>query len=95
MDYTFAIGTDDPRALSAPSDPDAVAMAVQAIRTHHWDDLRQRPQAVVTLMGAGGLVTRPSERLDEFVERVLPANPAAPADTLQPGDLNSPDCNAD
>ena len=95
MDYRFAIGTDDPRPLSAATDADAVARTVSILRGEHLADLRDRPQAVLTLFGPNGLVSRPSERLDEFVERLTPSNPAADPARLQPGDSNSPDCNVD
>jgi hypothetical protein len=95
MDYTFSIGTDDPNGFAAENDAAAVARAVALVRTQRLDDLRVRPEAVTVLLGPGGLVTRPSERLDEFVERVTLSNPAADPDTFQPGDTNTPDCNGD
>lgn len=95
MDYTFSIGSDDPRALTASGDADAIAKATAYLRDHAADALRQRPEAVLTLLGPNGLVTRPSERLDEFVERTAGSNPAADPGTLQPGDANTPDCNGD
>ncbi len=95
MDYRFAIGTDDPQPVSAATDQDAIERTVAIVRTAHLNDLRTRPEAVLTLLGPNGLVTRPSERLDAFVERMVPANPAADPDRLQPGDSNTPDCNLD
>ncbi len=93
--YTFSVGTGDPHGLSAASDADAILHAVDHIRTSHAADLRAQPEKVVSLMGPGGLVTRPSERLDEFVERVTLTNPTADPNVLQPGDANTPDCNGD
>ncbi|MCW6507895.1 hypothetical protein [Lichenifustis flavocetrariae] len=95
MDYTFSIGTDDPLGLTAESDAAAIGQTVAWVREKHIDELGARPETVVTLMGPAGLVTRPSERLDEFVERVTGTNPAANPEVLQPGDLNTPDCNGD
>lgn len=95
MDYLVTIGSDDPRGFSATSDAEAIAEAVSYLRTHALADLQNRPESVVTLMGPNGLVTRPSERLDEFVERLTGSNPASAPETLQPGDTNTPDCNGD
>jgi hypothetical protein len=95
MDYTFTIGSDDPRGLAASGDADAVAQIAGYLRTEAAADLRERPEAVLTLMGPNGLVTRPSERIDEFVTRITPASPGLDADTLEPGDTNTPDCNGD
>ena len=94
-DYTFTIGTHDPTGWSAATDREAIQHAIGFAELHHAEDLRQHPEAVVTLMGAGGLLTRPSERLDEFVARETGTNPEASPDTLQPGDTNAPDCNGD
>lgn len=95
MNYRFAIGTDDPHALDAADDADAVGRTVEILRAHHLDDLRGRPQAVLTLLGPNGLVSHPSERLDAFVERLTPNNPAADPDRMQPGDSTTPDCNVE
>lgn len=94
MQYRLGLGVDDPVTLDAASDEEAVTRAVAILREDHLDDLRNRPEAVVTLFGPDGLVTRPSERLDAFVERRLPFNPAADPDRLQPGEGGAPDCNA-
>ena len=77
MTYRFAIGTDDPRALEASNDAEAVSRTVALLQQDHLDDLRRRPEAVLTLHGPNGLVSHPSERLDAFVERL--ARPAIPA----------------
>lgn len=95
MDYTFTIGSDDPRGLVAPSDADAIAQAATYLQIHASDDLRKRPEAVLTLLGPNGLLTRPSERIDEFVERVGISAAEAGSGSLQPGDTNTPDCNGD
>lgn len=95
MGYRFAIGTDDPRPLDAASDREAIARTVSILCTDHADDLRDRPSAVLTLFGPSGLVSRPSERLDTFVERLMPSNPVVDPDRLQPGDSDAPDCNVD
>lgn len=95
VDFTFSIGRDDPIGFAADSEVAAVALAVAHIQAHQADDLRSRPEAVTVLLGPNGLVTRPSERLDEFVERVLAGNPEADPNRIQPGDTNSPDCNSD
>lgn len=94
MDYRLGLGTDDPLTLDAASDAEAVTRAVAILRDAHLDDLRNRPEAVVTLLGPNGLLTGSSERLDAFVERRLPSNPAADPDRLQPGEGGAPDCNA-
>ncbi len=93
MTYCFAIGTDDPRALNASSDAEAVTRTVALLQQDHLHDLRDRPEAVLTLLGPNGLVSHPSERLDAFVERLTPSNPATDPDRLQPGDSTAPDCN--
>ena len=95
MTYRFAIGTDDPRALEASNDAEAVSRTVAMLQQDHLDDLRRRPEAVLTLLGPNGLVSHPSERLDAFVERLVPSNPAADPDRLQPGDSTTPDCNVE
>ena len=94
-DYTLAVGTHDPHGFSAPSDDDAVRYAVSYLELRHAAALRDTPQDVVTLMGASGLVTRPSERIDEFVGRLPGPHPGIDPDRFQPGDANTPDCNGD
>ena len=95
MDYTFSVGTGDPLGFSAMDDAEAIRTAAAYARDHFGASLRSNPQAVATLLGPGGLLTRPSERVDEFVERLTGVNPVTHADTLQPGDVNTPDCNGD
>ena len=68
-DYTLAVGTHDPQGFAASSDRDAIQQAVSLIELRYLDDLTARSQDVVTLMGAQGLLTRPSERLDHSLER--------------------------
>ena len=94
-DYTLAIGTHDPYGFSADTDPDAIRVAAGYIGSHHADELRRNPQEVVTLLGPAGLVTRPTERLDEFVRRLPGAGVMDDAGQVQPGDTNTPDCNSD
>jgi hypothetical protein len=94
-DYTLAVGTHDPHGFSAPSDPDAIRYAVGYIQARHATDLSETPQEVVSLMGSNGLVTRPSERIDEFVQRIPGDHPGIDPDKFQPGDANTPDCNLD
>ena len=94
MEYRLGLGTDDPLTLDAASDEDAVTRAVDILREAHLDDLKRRPETVVTLLGPDGLLSEPSERLDTFVERRLPFNPGADPDRLQPGEGGAPDCNA-
>ena len=93
--YNMTVGTGDPVHLKAESDGDAIRAGVDFVRTSHADDLRDQAQKVVVLMGPEGLLTRPSERIDEFVERVTVSNPAADPNVIQPGDFNIPDCNFD
>lgn len=92
-DYTLAVGTHDPHGFTADSEGAAVRYAVAYIETRYAGDLGETPQDVVTLMGPDGLVTRPSERMDEFVKRVPGEHPGLDATTFQPGDANTPDCN--
>lgn len=92
-DYTLAIGTHDPHGFAAEDEGEAVRYAVRYIEGRHADDLRRRPQDVVTLMGSDGLLTGASERLDAFVRRVPGPHPGLDPDTFQPGDANTPDCN--
>jgi hypothetical protein len=92
-DYTLAVGTHDPHGFAAADEAEAVRYAVRYIEDRYADDLRRTPQDVVTLMAATGLVTRPSERLDEFVRRSPGRHPGIDPDTFQPGDANTPDCN--
>ncbi len=94
-DYTLAIGTHDPHGFSAGSEADAVRYAVGFIDARHAEDLRERPQDVVTLMSPTGLLTRPAERIDEFVRRLPGGHPGVDPTTFQPGDANTPDCNMD
>ena len=94
-DYTLAVGTHDPRGFSAASEVDALRYAVGLVEASYADDLRRVPQTVVTLMGPVCLVTRPSERADEFVQRIAGDHPGIDATTIQPGDTNTPDCNGD
>ena len=94
-DYTLAVGTHDPHGFSAPSEAEAIRYAVAYLEGRHAGALRDTPQEVVTLMGAAGLVTRPSERIDEFVRRLPGAHPGIDPDRFQPGDANTPDCNGD
>ena len=92
-DYTLAVGTHDPHGFAAASEAEAVHYAVRYVEQHYADDLRVTPQDVVTLMAGAGLVTGPSERLDEFVRRSPGQHPGIDPDTFQPGDANTPDCN--
>ncbi len=92
-DYTLAVGTQDPVRLSAGTDADAVRLAVDWVRRHCAALLAESPHEVVTLLGSEGLLTRPSERLDAFVERVPGPSAAGDPDRVQPGDSNTPDCN--
>ncbi|RYB06135.1 hypothetical protein D3272_08135 [Lichenibacterium ramalinae] len=94
-DYILAVGTQDPHGFAAPDEAEAVRYAVGFLEQVHAETLRDRPQDVVTLMGASGLVTRPSERIDEFVQRLPGDHPGIDPDRFQPGDANTPDCNGD
>ena len=94
-DYTLAVGTHDPHGFAAATEQDAIRYAVGFIEKRYADDLRSTPQDVVTLLGAGGLVTRASERLDEFVMRLPGPHPGIDPATIQTGDSNTPDCNGD
>ena len=94
-DYTLAIGTHDPHGFSAAGDADAIRYTVGYIEARHASELADKPEEVVTLMGADGLVTRPSERIDEFVERLPGEHPGIDPRTFRPGDSNAPDCNGD
>jgi hypothetical protein len=94
-DYTLAVGTHDPLGFAAATEDEAIRRAADYILNQLKDEVRRVPQEVVTLMGPGGLITRPAERADEFVQRAGGANPAGPADVFQPGDTNTPDCNGD
>lgn len=92
-DYIVAVGTHDPHGFSSASDWDAIRYAVGYVETRHVRELSETPQDVVTLMGPGGLLTRPSERIDEFVQRLPGEHPGIDPTTFQPGDANTPDCN--
>ncbi len=92
-DYTLAVGTHDPHGFAAGGDQEAIRAAVAHIETRYPDDIRHMPQDVVTLMGPAGLVTRPSERIDEFLRRSPGPHAGIDTDRLQPGDTNTPDCN--
>lgn len=94
-DYTLAIGTHDPVALAAATSGEAMRQAIDFIAGHNALELSTNPQEVVTLIGPEGLVTRPGERLDEFVQRMTGSNPAADPNRVQPGDTTAPDCNGD
>ncbi len=93
MNYTLAIGTSDPENLTAESDAAAIRQAVELVEQRYGEALRLQPQEVATLIGPAGLLTGPSERLDEFVRRLSGSDPVADEDTVQPGDSNTPDCN--
>ena len=92
-DFTLAIGTHDPHGFSAQGEAEAIRYAIGYIEARHAGELGDRPEEVVTLMGAEGLVTRPSERIDEFVRRIPGEHPGLDPNTFQPGDANTPDCN--
>lgn len=94
-DYRLAVGTNDPYGFSAATEQDAIRRAVDYIERHLADELERNPQEALTLLGPSGPVTRPSERIDEFVRRVPGAHPAIDSDTIQPGQTNTPDCNGD
>ncbi len=94
-DYTLAIGTHDPHRFAAEGDAEAIRRAVGLTLDRYAAELDSNPQEVATLLGPAGLLTRPSERLDEFVTRVTRSNIAGEPDAVQPGDSNSPDCNGD
>ncbi len=93
--YTLAVGTHDPQPVFATTDADAVQQAADIILDRYRFDLEALPQEVAVLLGPEGLVTRPSERIDEFVARVARTVPDASPETVQPGDSDSPDCNGD
>jgi hypothetical protein len=94
-DYVLALGTHDPYGFAASSEVEAVRHAVDYLESRHADTLRSRPTDVVTLLGPNGLVTRPSERIDEFVQRLPGLRPGGDHASFQPGDTNTPDCNGD
>lgn len=94
-DYVLAVGTHDPYGFSAATEVDAISQAVGYIESRHAHDLERLPQEVVTLLGPAGLLTRPSERIDEFVQRLPGDHPGLDPNTIQPGNSNIPDCNAD
>lgn len=94
-DFTLAVGTHDPHGFSAASETDAIGYAVRYIGQRLPDELQRNPQEVLTLIGPAGLVTRPSERIDEFVMRRPGAHPGIDPLTIQPGDADTPDCNGD
>lgn len=94
-DYVLAVGTHDPHGFSAGSDADAIDAAARYVASRYADDLQRNGQEVVTLLGPGGLLTRPAERLDEFVRRVPAAGPVDEASLFGPRDANIPDCNGD
>lgn len=93
--YTLAVGTHDPVDLHATDEAEAIRQAVAIVAEHHAGELSSNPQEVVTLMGPMGLVTRSGERLDAFAHRSTGPGAAAATGTLQPGDVNAPDCNGD
>lgn len=94
-DYTLAVGTRDPHGFSAATDQEAIRYAAAYIEGRCAEDLARNPQEAVTLLGAAGPLTRPSERIDEFVRRLPGAHPGVDPSTVQPGDTNTPDCNGD
>ena len=94
-DYTLAVGTRDPHGFSAATEQDAIRYAVGYIESRHAENLGRNPQEVVTLLGGAGLVTRPSERIDEFIGRIPGTHRGIDPSTIQPGDTNTPDCNGD
>ena len=94
-DYTLAVGTHDPYGFAAETESEAIRYAVAYAESRYVDALRHNPQDVVTLMGPAGLITRASERIDEFVRRAPGPHPAIDSDRIQPGDSNTPDCNGD
>ena len=91
--YTLAVGTHDPLPVPAATDSEAIAIAAGMVRDRFGAVLRDTPQDVATLLGPAGLLTRPSERIDEFVSRI--AEPGADAETVEPAQNNTPDCNGD
>ncbi|UDL93741.1 hypothetical protein LGH83_14385 [Lichenihabitans sp. PAMC28606] len=95
VDYTLAVGTHDPQVVSAENDGDAISRSVGFVVGQYADDMQNFGQEVVTLLGPSGLLTRPSERLDEFVHRIPSVAAAIETDHLQTGDTNTPDCNGD
>lgn len=94
-DYTLAVGTHDPYGFAAGTEQEAVRQAIGFVHSRYADDLECNSQDVVTLLGPEGLVTRPAERLDEFVRRMPGASVVSEAGRIQPGDTNIPDCNGD
>lgn len=94
-DYTLALGTHDPLAFAAETDEQAFGLAATKIRRNFADELRRSPEEVVTLMCDHRLVTRPSERADEFLRRTAGPDPLGGTGEMQPGDANTPDCNGD
>ena len=94
-DYTLAVGTHDPHGFAAPDEAEAVRYAVAYVAQRHAAALRDRPEEVVVLLGPEGLVTRPSERIDEFAGRLPGDRPGRDPERFQPGDANTPDCNGD
>ena len=95
MDYTLAVGTHDPYGFSADTELAAIRVAVRYIDNRYAAELKRNPQEVVTLLGPDGLVTRPTERLDEFVRRLPERSVMDETGQVQPGDTNTPDCNSD
>ena len=93
VQYTLAVGIHDPQALSADNDAEAIRRSVGYVLGQYTDDMKHYGQEVVTLLGPDGLITRPSERLDEFMRRVMSAD--GDNRRMQPGDTNTPDCNGD
>jgi hypothetical protein len=94
-DYTLAVGTHDPHGFAAESVDDALVQATRYVGSRFADDLRRNEQEVVTLLGPGGLITRPAERLEEFMRRVPGAGLVEEASQFGPRDANIPDCNGD
>ncbi len=92
-DYVLAVGTHDPHGFSAKTEREAIGYAATYVERRYADDLTRNPQEVVTLLGPAGLLTRPSERIDEFVRRLPGAHSGIDPATIQPGDTNTPDCN--
>jgi hypothetical protein len=94
-DYLVAVANHDPHGFAADSADQAVRYAVAFVEGQHADDLQRNPQDVVTLMGPSGLITRPGERIIEFVQRVPGRHVGVDPTSLQPGDVTIPDCNGD
>lgn len=94
-DYVLAVGTHDPYGFTADGDEDAVGRAARFVGSLYAGELESNGQEVVSLLGPGGLLTRPAERLDEFIRRVPGAGLVEDASQFGPRDANIPDCNGD